>query len=45
MGQRYMKLMAQNNHWMNELEKMGNNLDILKVREKQIKQYQREQLR
>ena len=39
MGQRYQKLMAQNTHWMNELEKMGKNLDILKYREKQIKQY------
>ena len=45
MGQRYQRLMAQNTHWMNELEKMGKNLDILKVREKQIKQYQREKLR
>ena len=45
MGQRYMRLMTQNSHWMKELEKMGKNLDILKVREKQIKQYQREQLR
>ena len=45
MGQRYQRLMAQNTHWMNELEKMGKNLDILKVREKQIRQYQREKLR
>lgn len=29
-----MRLMATNTHWMKELEKMGENLDILKVRER-----------
>mmetsp|Transcript_36135 Transcript_36135/g.47478 ORF Transcript_36135/g.47478 Transcript_36135/m.47478 type:complete len:90 (-) Transcript_36135:485-754(-) len=39
MGQRYMRLMEQNSLWMQELERMGKNLDILKYRERQIKQY------
>ena len=38
MERRYLKLMTDN-RWMMKLDEMGKNLEVLKLREKQIRDY------